>query len=332
MADDIESQLAALEAKAPVTPETGDPGFVEEAPQSAAQPDQQQQQDKPAEAAQGAADPQQAQQAKDELPLEEIKKRWEDQKGATAKERQERRAAIARAEAAEARAAQNEQRLAALVAQLQAGANKAPDPEEDVVGALKHTQQQLALAQQHEMQRRQQMAVVEQQNAFVNRLKAKVADFEAEFAEAHPDYEERSEFLLDGEEARLMDIGYTKEQAREAAANFAMNAALKALQEGKNPAEIVYKLSDRMGFKPRGEAPAANGAQPDAAALAAQQKAAAEAAAKIAQVRDGQRATSPMAGGGNSNQFDGSLKAGLQLEGAAFDAWQEKFLRTQTRG
>lgn len=336
---DLDRELAALIDKAPMTdtPEeeaarAGDADSGSD--QSAAQSDQQHQQDEPADKAQGAADPQQKAEQKaegekrpDELPLDEIKKRWEDQKQLSKKERELRRAEAAAREAAEQRANQLEANMRQLMAQIQQAQTKAPDPEVDVVGALKYTQAQLLAAQQRQAQEAQQRAAFEQQTQIARTIQTKVEDFEAEFKAEHPDYDQALDFLLDTKEAEFEMAGFSKEMAKDAAGKWAMNAAAAMLKTGKNPAEAGYALAKRMGYAAKLPNPAP-AAQPDPAQ---QQREAS--AAKLQQIKDGQAAAGKMSGGGSGDAFDGSLKSIVSgnLSGAALDAAMDKFLRSQTR-
>ena len=329
MADEIERELRALMDKAPLTPTPDEEaaGQIEQeqgaseasqgdggASAAASQPD----------ASQAAPDASKAQQTTPPEPSEEAKKHIDNMKAQAREEREKRRAAEARAEAHAAQLAQMEANMRQLMAQMQANQNKAPDPEVDVVGALKYTQAQLAAAQQQQAQAMQQRAMLEQQTQIANTIKTKVEDFEAEFKAENADYDEALDYVLDTKEAEFEAVGFSKEQAKQAAGQWAMNAAAMALRQGKNPAEAGYTLAKRMGFTAKGSNPGA--------ALNPQAQAAQAGAQKLQQIKDGQAAGSKMSGGGQGNQFDGSLKAGVQLEGAAFDAWAEKFLRQQTRG
>ena len=324
MADEIETELRALMDKAPLTPTPDEEaaGQIEqeqnaqEASQGASGGSQADQQ--PAE---GAA-PDAAKAAPAE-PSEEAKKHIDNMKAQAREEREKRRAAEARAEQTAAQLAQMEANMRQLMAQMQANQNRPPNPEEDVVGALKYTQAQLAAAQQAQAAEAQQRAMLAQQNQIATTIRTKGEDFEAEFKAENPDYDLALDYVLDTKEAEFEAVGFSKEQAKTAAGQWAMNAAAMALRQGKNPAEAGYTLAKRMGFA--GKAPLTQQIDPA-------QQAAQAGAQKLQQIKDGQAAGSKMSGGGNSSNFDGSLKAGVALEGAAFDAWAEKFLRQQTRG
>lgn len=324
MADDMDKEYRALmDSKGEDTPteheEAASQVEHKQADQSAApQPDAAQSQDALKADPAKAAEPEKA--AAPDIG-EEAKKHIDNMKAQAREEREKRRAEAARAEAAEQRAAQLEANMRQLMAQVQQNQQKAPDPEVDVVAALKFTQAQLAQAQQRQAAEAQQRAVLAQQNQVATTIKNKVEDFEAEFKADNPDYDDALEYVLDTKEAEFELAGYPKDMAKQHAARWAMNAAAAMLQTGKNPAEQGYALAKRMGYAPKQPTP-------DPAVIAAQQAN----AQKLANIKDGQQATSKMAGGGTSSTFGGSLKEIANLEGAAFDSASEKFLRQMTRG
>ena len=327
MADDMDKEFRALmESKGEDTPTDHELAASEveqkQADQSAApQPDAAQSQEASKADPAKAAEPEKA--AAPDIG-EEAKKHIDNMKAQAREEREKRRAEAARAEAAEQRAAQLEANLRQFMAQMQQNQQKAPDPEVDVVGALKYTQAQLAAERQRQAQEQQQRAALAQQTQIARTIQTKVEDFEAEFKAENPDYDDALEYVLDTKEAEFELAGYPKDMAKQHAARWAMNAAAAMLQTGKNPAEQGYALAKRMGYAPKQ-------AQPDPAVIAAQQVAQAN-ADKIKQIKEGQAAGSKMAGGGSGGGFDGSLKSIAALEGAAFDAASEKFLRQMTRG
>lgn len=254
---------------------------------------------------------------------DEAKKHIDNMKAMAKQEREQRRAEAARAEAAEQRAAALENQMRQLMARVQAGQQQAPDPEVDVVAALKHTQAQLNAERQRQAQEAQARAEHDRQTEIAKSIRTKVEDYETEFKAENPDYDAALDHVLDTKEAEFELAGFPKDVAKRQAAQWAMNAAAAMLQTGRNPAEQAYALAKRMGYQPKA---AAQAAPSDAQALAAQQN-----VQRLATIKDGQNATSKMSGGGSQSGFDGSLKSIAGLEGAAFDSAAEKFLRQMTR-
>lgn len=329
MADDLDAEYRAMIDKAPETATLGEeeaePAGKAEGGDTSTPPPADAQAEADAASAADAAKPK-----GEDLPLDEIRKRWEDQKGLNKKEREQRRAAEAKAEQAAAQVAQMQAQMQQLMARMQAGQSQIPNPEEDVVGTVKALQAQLQAAQHHQAQQAQQRAQIDHQTRVAKSIQDKVADFESEFQAEHPDYDEALEHVLDTKEAEFELAGYPKELAQKHAAQWAMNAAAAMLQTGRNPAEAGYALAKRMGFV--GKAGVTTQSDP---AIAATQQAAAASAQKLAQIKDGQSATSRMSGGGGANNgYDGTLKSIVDgnLSGAALDAAMDKFLRDATRG
>ncbi len=334
MAEDLDSQLAAMEEKAPLTPERGDPGYVEQPEitigQEPIRKDDQSQapQKTQAEIDAEAAKAAQQQQPKEgiEAELEAFKKKFSDQQGLAAKERAERRAEAARREALEQQLAQERQQMAQLQARIRGATQRAPDPDENVVEALKYERALRMQREAQEQQTFQQQQYQQAQLGHINNIKSKVEDFEGEFRLEHPEYDDAANWLVDFEQERLEQLGVPKAQAEQGAINWAINAANIMISQGRNPAQVAWEQANKMGWKPKGAATQGAAAQQDAAAQRVAQETAA-AQAKLQQQKAGQAAAKTL-GGGSGNTGDDSLQAGLNLKGAAFDSWAEKFLTT----
>lgn len=345
MSDDIEAQLAALEEKAPLT-DDGDDGnppaeVIEHKPYVAPGDPANSKPfvDPAAEAAKaaGEADPTKANPpvdpnaapADDHPELATLRQKLNDKEGLAKKERELRRQEQAARQQMASQFEQQRQEMARLQAVINQITNPAPDPEVNVVEALKYTQAQLAQRQQADLQRFQQQQQINQQNAFVNNLKTTVEDFEAEFAESQPDYHEASDWLVDMEQKRMEALGLPPAQAEQMAIRTAIQMANMAVQNGRNPAEVAWNLAQQQGWKKAGAAPAA-GAQPAAGAAPNVQQQAAE---KLAQLRAGQDAAKTMNGGGNPGSGGPpSLKDVLNLHGAAAESAQDKWLDDMIKG
>ena len=332
MADDIDTQLASMIERAPMTPQPGDEGYTPEPVKKAEEPqkeipagfesekkpEEQQQQQQPTGEEKKEVAPDIA------AELESFKKKFTDQQGLAAKERAERRAEAARREAAEAQLAQFQQQMQEFQARMRRGQNEVPDPEEDLVESVKYLQAQLNQERQQAQQYAQQYQVQQQQVAYVNNIKTKVEDFEAEFREGQPDYDEAANWLVDMEQEKLEMAGVPKAQAEQAAINWAVNMANIALRQGRNPAELAWNAANKLGWQPKAKAEAAAKA---AAAAAKEAETKAAETAKMAAQKAGQEAAKTMSGGGaGANSGDDSLSYIGTLRGAAFDSALEKFL------
>lgn len=105
--------------------------------------------------------------------------------------------------------------------------------------------------------------------AGVQQLTVRAAAMEREFAAANPDYDKASAHLFDMRRQELMAAGWSDPaEIHTMMVNEATGLAARALQQGRNPAEVVYQLAKLRGYNGApagGEAPG-NGAQLPAAA------------------------------------------------------------------
>lgn len=183
-------------------------------------------------------------------------------------------------------------------------APKPPDPEEDPLGHVQHqiktvTEQQKAtqdqIKQQEEVTRNQQFAF-------------HVKTLEDNFRTQAKDYDAAFSFLNEFKRQELAEFGVTDQAIIDRELQTAsVNIARVALQQGKNPAEVVYNLAKRYGYQaPKAEAPLK------------------QAADHIATIEKGQQAAKTLKG--EDVDSDVSFQALLKADGAEFDKlWKEKF-------
>jgi hypothetical protein len=315
MADDIESQLSAVIEKAPMTLQEGDEGFSPSAIPEKAAPVQ----DEPTAIVEKTDAEKAAEALAAENDIEVIRKRLADiekkaadKDGQAASERAKRRAAEAQNKQMADQLARYEQQQRALQARRQMG--NIPDPEENVVEALKYERALRMQREQQEGQRWQQQQVQQQQIDQVTQLKNTVEDFEAEFRDANPDYDEAAEWLVDMEQKKLELAGAPKAQAEQMALNWAINMAQMGLSQGRNPAQMAYEAAKMLNWRPKSA-----GANTAAQQLAAQQQ-------KLSTQKAGQQAAKTIGGGGAQSSGTLSLAQIGELKGAAFDSAMEKYL------
>lgn len=122
-----------------------------------------------------------------------------------------------------------------------------PDLDKDPVGFIvgKITQQDRELARLNavEQQRLQQG----QQQGAVSQIQNTAGQLESQFASATTDYWDASKFLRDSRVAEYRAMGRPNPEASVNAEAFEI--ATLALQQGKNPAEVVYGLAQQRGYK-----------------------------------------------------------------------------------
>lgn len=142
------------------------------------------------------------------------------------------------------------QQLADLQAKFtKATETPAPDEATDPLGFLAHQmkaiQAKMDAMQTGAQQTQQQSAEQQQFNAFINTVNAQVAEFKKMNA---PDYDAAYKHLVDTRVADYTDRGLDAKAAREAVSKEEMDIAAKAVQMGKNPAELCYNMAKRYGY------------------------------------------------------------------------------------
>jgi hypothetical protein len=185
--------------------------------------------------------------------------------------------------------------------------DQGPDPETDPIGALKWERQK-RIAYEQEMQARQGQ----------ERLTSVYASSAREFATKTPDFKDAYEFAITSRGKQLAALGYDVATINETIRAEEMNLAAQALNNGRNPAEVIYEFAKSYGYTGKAPAPAtpAVAAAPavDPAAAATLQKAKAAAATSIT-------------GGGKPPKGDFDPASLADLKGAAFDAAWEKMAK-----
>jgi hypothetical protein len=88
-----------------------------------------------------------------------------------------------------------------------------------------------------------------QQAAFLTQVTSALAGSEAEFRSQHPDYDSAVKYLKDVTRADLQDQGLSAAQIEDYVNQGKLALAHAALQQGKNPSEVIYERARRYGFK-----------------------------------------------------------------------------------
>lgn len=121
-----------------------------------------------------------------------------------------------------------------------------PNIEQDPIAALREMREWKAAIEGE----REQQAKLSQ---FAAACEAEVSKFRAEKA----DYDEAYRHLFGSRIEELRTMRYSDDQIRQAVASEEMAIAAHALQNGVNPAEIIYDLATKRGYKAAAAAPAA---------------------------------------------------------------------------
>lgn len=174
-----------------------------------------------------------------------------------------------------------------------------PDPEQDPIGALKYTRQQLA-----DFQRAQQ---AQQQETYVAQAYAASAQ---QFAAQTDDFRDAYNYAIQSRANELAALGAPQDQIPNLIRQEELQIAATALQQGRNPAEVIYNFAKARNYVKAAPPP------PPAPALVtpdpAKEKAKADAAVSLT------------AGGKPPANAMTAEDALATLKGAALETWMAK--------
>lgn len=132
----------------------------------------------------------------------------------------------------------------ALEKKNQPQVNEIPDPDKDALGAVKMTMEEVRQLKEFK-ERMENNQKVAQQVGEVGNI---AANLEKQFIATNPDYNEASQHLVNSRRNELSAFGLSDQQINQQIMQESMQIAIQALQQGKNPAEIVYNLSKIRGY------------------------------------------------------------------------------------
>ena len=190
----------------------------------------------------------------EEEPSEETekpKRDWEkvahDKEGALAKERSRRRALerevreIRAALESKPKAADDDDALVKLIETLR---DDDDDPISDLAGVKAALKTFIA---QQKAEREQEGQVTQQQRA-IQTLVSTVEEYEADFTADHPDYPKAAAHYKQARREELEEMGYAGEALQRELATDLLGLARRAIDGGRDPAEVVYGLAKKRGF------------------------------------------------------------------------------------
>lgn len=307
---DIHAAVAAADASdaAPAEADTFDADF---AAARAAEHDETPDDDAPAAAAATPAEPV----VKPPLDPETANKRLSDTQAAL------------RAERAQSRAMKAE--LAALKAGAAPPAAAAepvapPDVNTDPIGAIKYLEEKVqVLSGDSPAQKAAKAEQSRRQEAF-NLVRDTMADHENDFRGHTPDYDDAAAHFAESRKAELAETGLTGRDLDAALADDLTKVVARAIQTGKDPAEIVYKLAKGRGFGATAAVPATPASNTSAID---------DAATRLQTVAKGQEQAKSLGSGGTPPGATAVTWGSVaNLKGAAFDAAFDKLRAQERRG
>lgn len=210
------------------------------------------------------------------------------------------------------RVADIERQFREFISQKQAPAEE-PLPAFDEAPA-DHLRARLERLERQEREAAKRGEQTEQQTTEQKRLQDTVSRIQTQefrFASEHEDYGERAQYVNNLRVKDLVAGGFGLEEAQQAVYQENFEMARRALDRGENPAEIMYARAERLGWT--------NGKR-------ATNDPAAE---KVRQIQKGQKAGSPVSGGGESPEnMDLARLAEMSPSDPGYDkAWEKMFGR-----
>ena len=188
-----------------------------------------------------------------------------------------------------------------------------PDPEKDAVGAIRMTAEEVKVLSDFKRQVETQAV----QGQAIQAVFAHSARLESEFESRTPDFQAASAFLRDARAQELSALGVDPYRAQQVLGLEKLQLAHAALQQGRNPAEIVYALAKMRGYAPK--------------AAAARNGAAEGEAAKLARIAKGQEAGTSLGAASGAAPGKTGIEALLAMSEGEFATALDKMSADQLR-
>lgn len=181
-------------------------------------------------------------------------KRAHSHAGQAARERSRRQAAERRAQELETRLERLERAGGGGEDELLATISQLRDDDEDPVGDIAAVKRALKLYRAREVTESEQQRAQSQVQRQVQTIRDTMADAEADFAVDHPDYNDAATYYRAQRTEELKEAGYSGEALASRLADDLFGLVKTAFTSGLDPAERVYNLAKRRGFKAGGGA------------------------------------------------------------------------------
>lgn len=134
-----------------------------------------------------------------------------------------------------------------LKAEIKADAAE-PDMDADPIGWMKYAKGELDAFKTERRQTDAQVKAQQEQQAAMAQIGKRMDDFEKDFREDHPDYDDAVAHFRREREAELKESGVSQGELGDALRQDLVSVVARAIRAGKDPAEVVYKLAKNRGF------------------------------------------------------------------------------------
>lgn len=140
-------------------------------------------------------------------------------------------------------------RLEELAKRFEKQPDPVPDYEQDPVGYIKHTAETNAKTVQELNQRMQEYAAQQQQREQLHAFKSNYEAQANAFKQKQQDFNDAYAHWNAARVERLAEIGLGEQEIMQRAAYEEAELAIRAMQTGANPAELIYKDAQRLGYR-----------------------------------------------------------------------------------
>jgi hypothetical protein len=181
-------------------------------------------------------------------------KRAHSHAGQAARERSRRQAAERRASELETRLEKLERQTGGDRDELLAVIESLREDDDDPVGDIASVKRALKLYRQREVQEAEDHRAQSQANRQITALQEAMIDSETDFVIDHPDYREAAAFYRQARMEELADAGYSGDALARKLADDLFGLVRTAFSGGLDPAERVYNLAKKRGFRAGGKA------------------------------------------------------------------------------
>ena len=129
-------------------------------------------------------------------------------------------------------------------------ATKAPDPDIDPDGFMKHQQEETAAVTKERDDLLESQNTAQEQQRGINKIKAWLTDTIDDYKEDHPDFDDAQQYLIELDVKRLMEEqGATREDAEAEVLVDLGNLARTYYAKGRNPCAFLYTAAKKVGYK-----------------------------------------------------------------------------------
>lgn len=146
-----------------------------------------------------------------------------------------------------------QQRMEGTFQKLLSGLNDKPAPkfEEDPLGHMQARNEKLEKEISGVTEQLQQLNKQSSQTQFMSQVSETISGSEAEYRATHPDYDLALKHLKDVTRQDLLDQGVDPATIEQTINAGKIGLANAALQQGKNPAAVIYDRAKRYGYTPK---------------------------------------------------------------------------------